>query len=867
MRGEDITFLIGPEAIFHAFQPAFRKGSYKRGCPMVQISLIIPAYNAGPFLDATLRSVCQQDMADFECLLVDDFSDDDTLAIANRWRARDQRIRVIQQRGRSGVSAARNAGLRAANGVFCAFLDADDLLMKNSLSVRLAAWHKAARAAGPARAGRIAGSYCGSQAIDETRQKAPLPRPAGLPPLGFATIGARCPFNANQPMIRRDILREMGGFNETMSQAEDYDLWTRILRAGYWFVPAAQVAVTYRVRQGSAVRKSPLRHLERALKLQDSGAQPLDQTSLTRSPGRMMRPQHDYALQASKAARVLQFTGMDLAVPAHRPVADLAQMIRTHLPDLDAVLAPDQDPRRLIAEGISRQTTQPLTQAQEHLVSELCDALDAGRDGPGEDAAKATAESFGPFGEAGPDRLWHPSRQAAPQILFFPHKAYHTWTIGLAAPAMRAAGLRFGVVDLTPQWREAGVRDKAQEMDLPLIPMGELALGDYHPTLVVVFNDWDYVTRPIIMAARQAGVPTMAIVEGIQDYHDVDTGRQRHAYRSAETVLLPGDFDRRYFAEGGGQDLAVVGIPRIQHLRAQARQNAPAPPSRRILINSNFSHNVLTEHRDAWLADAVHAVQAAGYQPVISRHPEDLGTGFPELVTQDSFYDALTGCAGSVQRFASGMLESLAMGVPVIYYNPHGERVDKFSDDPMGAYPVVTNRADLTQKLASLPEWAGAARRASEAFLDRHCGAMDIESGAEITRALQQATARPVAAQAVRDFQRNLRLIDRETGALTQRRMLFEDPSAAMAQMEELLRLDQADPARQARTLLETVLPEDGQAPPDRPAHRSVKALWRLRVMLHHGLERAYHASARWPRFHRWARALGERYMRRFSPF
>ncbi|MDO5371539.1 MAG: glycosyltransferase, partial [Paracoccus sp. (in: a-proteobacteria)] len=53
---------------------------------MTAVSLIIPAFDAADFLDATLRSVSQQDLADFECLVVDDFSSDGTLSIAKGWR-------------------------------------------------------------------------------------------------------------------------------------------------------------------------------------------------------------------------------------------------------------------------------------------------------------------------------------------------------------------------------------------------------------------------------------------------------------------------------------------------------------------------------------------------------------------------------------------------------------------------------------------------------------------------------------------------------------------------------------------------------------------------------------------------------------
>lgn len=867
---------------------------------MVTISLIIPAYNAGKFLDATLRSVHQQDMTDFECIVVDDFSSDDTLDIAKSWRLKDRRIRIITQRAQSGVSAARNAGLRAARGALCAFLDADDLIMRNGLSARVQAWQKAVQGADPSGAWRVAGSYCGSETIPEKMIDAPDPRPTQLPPIGFATVGGRCPFNANQPMIRRDVLLEVGGFNETMSQAEDYDLWSRILRAGYWFVPAPYFAVTYRNRAGSAVRKSPLLHMHASLAIHNAGDEALDDDVLSRSPGRLVKPHHKYVLQVTKSARVLQFCGMDMGSEDGRPIEEIADIIHQHLPDLPDVMAPTASVRNLLAAGIKRQSLQPPTAEGEAQITRLIGMLAERRKDDTMPRRMAASVPFGPFGEEGPDRLWHPDRQGEIDVLFLPHKDYHAWTVGLAAPAMRAAGIKFAIVDMSAQWREAGVMARAKEMGLPVIPYGEVALGAFAPRLVVAFNDWDFVTRPVLVAAEQAGIATAAIVEGIQDYLDADTGRQRHAYRTAQTVLLPGDFDRRYFPQDGGQTLSVAGIPRIQLLRKQyaercAEKKAARNGVRRVLINSNFSHNVMTEHRDGWLTQAVNAVRRAGYEPVISRHPEDKGTLFPELVTKDNFYDTLDTCVVSIQRFASGILESLASGVPVIYFNPHGELVDKFSSDPMGAYDVITSEDSLVNCLNTLPQWRDRALACADSFLDHHAGGRDMDSGQAIAEGLVRAMGPKPDADTLARFWRNLRIIDVRTDALTRREMIFDNPATAVNHMADMAQTDVA-PDQQVMALVgtrmalkpprtrtvDTAEPDTEKSDTLKPdmtkeamqiqtiVHASPPqstVVWRGRVYLHHQLERAYHASARWPRFHRLARRAGEYYIKHFSPF
>ncbi|NPD15319.1 glycosyltransferase [Xinfangfangia sp. D13-10-4-6] len=830
---------------------------------MPVVTVIVPAYNAGAYLDATLASISKQNFRDFECIVVDDFSDDNTFEIAKNWRAKDRRIRVVMQRARAGVSAARNTGLRASNSPLVCFLDADDLMMHDSLVLRLRAYQQALRA-DPEGAGRVAGSYCASQSIPEEAKSPPPSRPMVLSPLGFATTGGACPFNANQPLIRTDVLYECGGFNEAMDQAEDYDLWARILRAGYWFMPAPHVAVTYRNRRGSAVRKAPVRHLTNSLALYDSALQSLDADALGRSPYRLIRPFGDYAHQAGKAGRILQFSGMSMAAPDAPPLAEIAARITAQLPDLGHVVAPAKPVRRQVEEGIRRQLSGPVPEEMEPQLDQLLQML-AEAPPPASVYESTDATAFGPYGEADQDRLWHPARQAEADILFLPHKDYHAWTIGLFAPALQRLGISFAVVDLAATWREGGVRQVAEDLGLPLIRYGEVALGRYAPRLVVAFNDWDYVTRPILVAAQEAGIATAAIVEGIQDYLDKDTGRPRHAYRTAQTVLLPGAFDRRYFPQDGAQHLEVVGIPRIEHLRSQPRPSRPpAGPGAKVLINSNFSHNVLVEKRDLWLRQVVEAVQAAGMVPVISRHPEDRGTLFPEFVTDQDFYTAIQDCSLSVQRFASGILEALAINVPVIYFNPHGEEVDKFSSDPMGAYPVALTPEALSAALADLPNWQQAALAAAPAFLDHHAGAPKGDTATSTAEALVRAMGAKPDDAVLDRFSHNLRVLDFETQSLTRRVNLFEDPATAIAQLREMTARPEFQPVSSESMRLWSL--QTVKEPNAQPTVRRSGLVWRIRMRLHNRLERAYMATARWPRLQARLRGMAEYYRRRFWP-
>ena len=96
------------------------------------ISVIIPAFNVGGYIERSLDSLCAQSFKDLEIVVVDDGSTDDTLSICLKYKERDDRIRVIHK-DNDGVAAARNTGLDNSHGDLVAFLDADDVYEKDAL--------------------------------------------------------------------------------------------------------------------------------------------------------------------------------------------------------------------------------------------------------------------------------------------------------------------------------------------------------------------------------------------------------------------------------------------------------------------------------------------------------------------------------------------------------------------------------------------------------------------------------------------------------------------------------------------------------------------------------------------------------------
>ena len=103
---------------------------------MPRVSVIVPAFNARPYLDETIASVVAQSLSDWELVVVDDGSTDGSADVADGWARRDTRVQLVRQTTR-GVAAARNAGFAASHTAaeYLLFLDADDCLEPSALEV------------------------------------------------------------------------------------------------------------------------------------------------------------------------------------------------------------------------------------------------------------------------------------------------------------------------------------------------------------------------------------------------------------------------------------------------------------------------------------------------------------------------------------------------------------------------------------------------------------------------------------------------------------------------------------------------------------------------------------------------------------
>ena len=213
---------------------------------MPSVSVIMPAYNAAPYIAQALDSALGQTEGDLEIVVVDDGSTDATLAIARDAASRDPRIAVYAQ-ARSGKAAvARNRGLATARGEFIAFLDADDLYHPDKLARQVAllkqsprldlVFHNVKYIDGSG--ADLPGTYLGGVGFHASVL-------AGGQRLGDDVYACRAPdlfffmctrittMYTSSVLVRRSRLqREKGPFAEDLAIGEDLDLWFRLVASG-----------------------------------------------------------------------------------------------------------------------------------------------------------------------------------------------------------------------------------------------------------------------------------------------------------------------------------------------------------------------------------------------------------------------------------------------------------------------------------------------------------------------------------------------------------------------------------------------------------------------------------------------------------
>lgn len=293
-------------------RPAGPPGALDRDRYHPKVTVVVPCFNDVRYVAETLQSVIGQSYDNWECVVVDDASGDGSWDLIRRVVGDDERFTTIRLEANQGSGAARNRGIEAAAGDLVAFLDADDLLLRESLADRVRALD----------AHRddvfVAGSFCAVRSEPEEVALSELPdrrHATQAPFIDFVVARGECPFTLHAPLVRLGRIRSVGGFDETMrSGAVDWDLWYRLLRNGYVFVPSRTLGAVYRQKPGGITRSNKASHTRAGARLVRAAFDRADPSVMVDpSPFPMSEPLGVYEGTLVVAERAIRFAAMALA--------------------------------------------------------------------------------------------------------------------------------------------------------------------------------------------------------------------------------------------------------------------------------------------------------------------------------------------------------------------------------------------------------------------------------------------------------------------------------------------------------------------------------------------------------------------------
>lgn len=700
--------------------------------PKPKVSVVIPCFNDAWFLGAALESLQHQSIDDWECIVVDDASTDESFDVARAFSSRDPRFTVVRHLKNRGLAASRNTGTAFAAADLITFLDSDDFLYAQSLEKRLEQV-----TADPS----CAGSYCDWISI---REVAPYSEESGRAaqdrkPAHLFYSRWDTPFIATAPVIKKEIIENTGGFDESLDTAEDFDFFSRVLRAGYHFNYAKYVGMAYRQRSGSMIRRDPLGHLKTVEKTQNFYKEAwVDPPEWAPFP--LTEPLDVYLREFEAMPRQLRFIAMAFGLGN----VDQEELDSSTVPSQALRTVPDYDQmvEKEVKAALTRLSfgvdSEPVSRRNvEVLQAQLLDRFP-------QPAFKTPGQGVGLTQEWRERAAVLPGRinpksvtalKGIDKLVFLtPQSRYHVAELGPLLLELESYGFNPKFVKTSSTSHHA-VNEIARYTDEVFeYEPGDLAELDVSGAISL--NDWDESVKELFVELKEKSGHSISKVEGVQDFEDVDTGRERRPYRHSDLVLAQGMNDVENLP---GINTEIVGSSRLEAFFADP---ACAKQTGKVVVNFNFTYGVLDHQAEDWLLGVASTLQKTNEEYTISTHPAQ--KKFPDdpmvrdHIARDPFSHLLNGAGILISRFSTVIYEAMARGIPVIYHNPHGEKVPTFSN-PEGAFLVSRSTDELETALVTAREWVPNYRDQSKEFFLRQ---VDIDPDASSSSRSGLAIAR-----------------------------------------------------------------------------------------------------------------------------
>jgi Glycosyl transferase family 2 len=199
--------------------------------PAPRLSVVMPVYNAGPYLDASIESILAQTFTEFELVVLDDASTDGSAGQLRDWAKRDPRIRLVESPTRLGMARSSDRVVRESRAPVCARMDADDISCRTRLAIQ---WDVLQANLDAALVGTLWEGIDASGRLVRPRDRWRLTRRSSFAPFPHGSI-----------MFRREAFEAVGGYREGCGYWEDLDLYFRMATRGRILVVPAPL---YRYR-------------------------------------------------------------------------------------------------------------------------------------------------------------------------------------------------------------------------------------------------------------------------------------------------------------------------------------------------------------------------------------------------------------------------------------------------------------------------------------------------------------------------------------------------------------------------------------------------------------------------------------------
>lgn len=236
-----------------------------------KVSVVMAVFNSERYIRQAIESILNQEFKNFEFIIINDCSGDNSLEMIKDYSKKDKRITVINNHSNQGAASARNSGIKVARGKYIAIMDSDDIsvLDRFKKSVAFLDAHK--------EIGLLGGAY---KVIDE--QGAEI----GTVATFVKDIDIRrqmfigCPFGHGTTMIRKSALDHVGSYNKDMHSSHDYDLWARVAKK-YKMANLSTILCSWRINTKGITSTKKQEQTANAKKVNDKIWEKLELPDLT----------------------------------------------------------------------------------------------------------------------------------------------------------------------------------------------------------------------------------------------------------------------------------------------------------------------------------------------------------------------------------------------------------------------------------------------------------------------------------------------------------------------------------------------------------------------------------------------------------